>query len=249
MTNTITIFYGKHETGPAELLTGGLARIAAPMFSDPQLWRGDIVRLTHQPDLESGPPAIACVVHRQYPCKSLVQIHDICQGTRLTAFFALLGCDSYVIEDPCDEEPGLLAVAHPEHVDPVAVAAAAGIPQDCQCPDCSDPEEVVDYYLRVETSYGTLRLRGNITSDGELVFNWVVHEEDTTIFSTQLFEWRYPVGGGEIQERALSEKEELGEDNVMHFMTGGEIGCFVYSLDGIGDCPPRMWRGVSYRPA
>jgi hypothetical protein len=228
---TITIFYGEEETGPAELLTRSLARIAAPVFSDPQLWRGDIVLLMHQPDEESGPRAIACVVYRQYPCKSVVQIHDTCDVAKLTAFFALLGCDSCVIEDPCDEEPGLLAVAHPEHVDPAAVAAAAGIPQDCQCPDCTDPEEVVDYYLRVETSHGTLRLHGDTTSDGKVAFNWVVHEEDTTIFSTQLFEERCPVGGGEIQERALREKEELGEGDVMHVVYGGEIGCFVCYLD------------------
>jgi hypothetical protein len=64
-----------------------------------------------------------------------------------------------------------------------------------------------------------------------LVFDWVVHEEDTTIYSTQLFEERFPAMGGEVLERAVNEKEELGQDHAMHVMGGGEVGSFTYPLD------------------
>jgi hypothetical protein len=133
--NIVHIAYSKDETGPAELLGGGLARIVDPVLLGPELWQGDIVRLTHLPDDESGPPGIAQVIHRQFPGKTTVQFHCMFQSVLLTNVFAMLGGDSCLLVTPEEDRPGLLAVMHQEHVNPVLLAEAVGIPQD-ECDDC-----------------------------------------------------------------------------------------------------------------
>jgi hypothetical protein len=85
----------------------------------------------------------------------------------------------------------------------------------------------VDYYLRVETSRGTMRLRGDDLPDGGLVFNWIVFEEDTTIYSTQLYREMIPDIGGFIEEEPVREKTVLAPDEAMYFVRGCECGCFI----------------------
>jgi hypothetical protein len=87
----------------------------------------------------------------------------------------------------------------------------------------------VDYFLRVETSRGTLQLPGDVTDDGMLVFNWVIFEEDTTVYSTQLFRTITPTSGGFIQEHPVRDKTALSPDEPMYFMEAHECGCFIES--------------------
>jgi hypothetical protein len=87
-----------------------------------------------------------------------------------------------------------------------------------------------DYFLRVETSRGTLRLRGDDLPDGRMVFNWIVFEEDTTIYSTQLFRETIPDGEGVVEEDPVGEKALLGPDDAMHFVEALECGCFIETL-------------------
>jgi hypothetical protein len=87
----------------------------------------------------------------------------------------------------------------------------------------------VDYFLRVETSRGTLRLRGDDLPDGRMAFNWVVFEEDTTIYSTQLYRETIPETPGFIEEEPAGEKTVLDPNEAMHFVEGGQCGCFFES--------------------
>jgi hypothetical protein len=145
---TIKIRYGPQETGPAELLGGGLARISDPVLipEEEGLWQGDIVRLTHLPSDADGHPEIAEVVYRQYEHTAYLHITDQAEAVLLHAVLRLVGADSFVVFPPTGDRPGVLAVAHQEGLDPVGLAESIGIPQG---PGDGDEERVRRAIFRV----------------------------------------------------------------------------------------------------
>ena len=95
-----------------------------------------------------------------------------------------------------------------------------------------EDEKDIRYYLRVETSHGTLQLPGDIYEDDpcKIVFNWIVFEEDTTIYSTQLIRTESPQSGGIVEELPIGDKDILSPADPMQFVPAHETGCFVERL-------------------
>jgi hypothetical protein len=117
----VIIRYDPCQTGPAELLGGGLARILdVPVFTK-AFWRDDIVRLAESP--EGGYPAIAEVVFTRHERRSHIIYWGPYSGAiLLMSLFSLLGCDSAMLRHADEERPGLMSVAHPAALDAAALA-------------------------------------------------------------------------------------------------------------------------------
>jgi hypothetical protein len=123
----IKIRYSDDEAGPAELLGGGkLARILDfPLLND-ELWKDDIVKLTQEEY-----PSVEEIVFQGFPCRSHVRYQGKDAEGILMSIFRLLFCECFPIWPVSEEKPdGVLAVAHDDGTDPVALAEAIGIPQD-----------------------------------------------------------------------------------------------------------------------
>ena len=99
MNKTIKIYYEPQETGPAELLGGKLAKIIDPPVLTDEIWRGDIVKLTHLDNL-NGFPRIAKVVSKQFDCVTRIDVMDVFEADMHMAIFQLLKCDFAVIIPP-----------------------------------------------------------------------------------------------------------------------------------------------------
>jgi hypothetical protein len=88
-------------------------------------------------------------------------------------------------------------------------------------PECGDGLER-EYFLRVWTDHGTLRLpdAGAEPHPGwvKRFFNWVPHEEETKVFATQLCCLEGELdedGAGEMKEVELGGKDELGTPRII----------------------------------
>ena len=130
MKNFITIWYASDESGPAELLGGRLARIVSVPLLAENLWRDDIVLLTHRPGDGEGWPRIARVVHQRYDGVCAVEFYEPGQAEVLSALLSFLGADTAVIAGPADQEPGRLAVAYDWPLNPAQLAEAIGVAQE-----------------------------------------------------------------------------------------------------------------------
>ncbi len=89
--------------------------------------------------------------------------------------------------------------------------------------------KIHDFYLRVKTSVGTIHLpvvHESVHGDTmELVFNWIVFEEDVTVCSFQPFA---DVEGTEKYEaHAVGEEITLTPGDGMHVVPAGGVGCFT----------------------
>jgi hypothetical protein len=130
----VRIRYAEDETGPAELLGEGLARIIdVPLLTD-RFWRDDVVRLRQDPD--GGLPRVAGVAFTRFERRSMVQFFGgEGAGALLLSLFSLLGFDSAVIVLPADERPGWISVAHAAGFRPAAVVKLIGADK----PECMPP--------------------------------------------------------------------------------------------------------------
>ena len=121
----VRIHYADDETGPAELLGDGMARILdVPVFTD-KFWRDDIVRLAQGPAGQT--PRIAGVVSTRFDQHSSVQFFGgESVGTLLLHIFRLLGFDGAVVVPPAEGRPGRISVAHIAGFDPAKVVKLIG---------------------------------------------------------------------------------------------------------------------------
>jgi hypothetical protein len=120
----VNIRYAADETGPAELLGGGLARIIDVPLLTEAFWQDDIVRLKPQGE---GFPTIAEVVFTRFERRTRVQYFGgEFAGSLLLHLFRVLGLDCAFIVPPKDEGPGLISVAHPAGFRPEKVVKLLG---------------------------------------------------------------------------------------------------------------------------
>jgi len=98
------------------------------------------------------------------------------------------------------------------------------------------------FFLRVESSVGTFRLPivGEEIKDRklELVFNWLVFEQDVTVKSIQTFAEvlkpctnadiasRWPEAA-DVEDYALGDPKQLYPGDGMQFVEALEVGCFI----------------------
>lgn len=124
----VRIYLAENETGWAKPIRDNLVRIASVPYSR-QVGFEDIVELDHSPGEAGSLPKITKIVQKSGLVTTIVQYEKAAQGYQLMNLFALLEGLSEGIFQPEEGKPGLLAVAHPETIDPVGVAKAIGIPQ------------------------------------------------------------------------------------------------------------------------
>ena len=101
------------------------------------------------------------------------------------------------------------------------------------------------FFLKAKTSVGTLHLPvvGQEVKDNglELIFNWVIFEEDVTLYAYQPFaevgrpdddpEMRAIFPDCEIcEDYEVAEKVTLTDEDEMYLMPGGETGCFIFPV-------------------
>src|SRR5262249_29303292 len=116
------------ETGPAELLTDGVARVVDMPVSG-ELVRNSIVQLDSDPNDSERIPGVAGVIYSPHPRKSLVDFHCDHQEELLRSILQGQGSDVEAVHWS-DAPGGTLVVAHEEEIDPSKLAEALGIPQD-----------------------------------------------------------------------------------------------------------------------
>jgi hypothetical protein len=125
----ITIEYEAQESGPADLLGARLARIVEPaLFGD--VWRDDIVALTHLPGEAEGLPRIEQVLWSRHPYRTDLTYPPSCDAALSVFRFLLkgLGADFMIPISAANEKGGMLVVAHDEGLDAVKLAEAIGLP-------------------------------------------------------------------------------------------------------------------------
>jgi hypothetical protein len=125
----VKIHYADDETGPAEVLSGRVARITDTPLFNLELCRDSIVLLDRAPSNDNAIPRIKKVLHNPYPCRTPVSIYHEEEASVLMDVFRMLGADSQIVIQPTNEKPGILLVSHPEHLNPPLLAEATGIEQ------------------------------------------------------------------------------------------------------------------------
>lgn len=120
------IRFDRRETGWAVPDPSGHWRIAnIPLADDVNI--DDLVELTRP--CKDRPRRIRRILERPFPGKALLHYPDLRAVHRLTAVLTEHGCRCEAFFRPAAGHPGVLAVAHPETLDPVQVAEAMGYPQ------------------------------------------------------------------------------------------------------------------------
>jgi hypothetical protein len=122
----IRIRFDERETGWAVLLAPRLAMVAnIPLSVRCNLW--DIVTLEEEG--ADGLPRVGQIIHRRFETKSMIYYHHARDFEVLCNLLQMLGCETEGGRSPCDDEPGILLVAHHSDAHPARLASAIGIAQ------------------------------------------------------------------------------------------------------------------------
>jgi len=124
--NYVRISLSENATGWAKPITEKLVQIASVPYSAPVGFE-DIVELDRQPG--RGLSKIHKVLVKSGLGTTILQYEQPAQVYQLMNLLAMLGAVCEGMFQPEGDKPGLLAVAHPEGIDPVGLAIAVGIPQ------------------------------------------------------------------------------------------------------------------------
>lgn len=122
----IKLLFADGETGHGYRIAEDLAELQNIPFEGPwNLW--DIVKVEH---LEGNLFKPVALVTRKYPRKSVLYYAQDGDFHRLCAVLRLVGCEPEGGLGAEDGRPGMMAVAHPDHVDAVGLAACVGSGHD-----------------------------------------------------------------------------------------------------------------------